>query len=241
MALQARLIEYEHNGDKLEAYFAWDNAIQGERPGVLVAHPWAGRNADCEAVARQLAEMGYAGFALDMYGKGVLADSREECARLMELQTRDRQALQARMLKALEMLQTQPEVKADSIAAWGYCFGGLCVLDLARTGTQDVRGVVSFHGLLHPPEQKTTKRIQASILVLHGHEDPMAPPDSVSTLKEELTQAQADWQIHVFGQAMHAFTNPNADDKAFGTVYDARAAQRSWTMAVDFLTECLRD
>jgi len=145
------------------------------------------------------------------------------------------------MLKALEMLQTQPEVQADNIAAWGYCFGGLCVLDLARTGTQDVRGVVSFHGLLHPPEQKAIQRIQTSILVLHGHEDPMAPPDSVSALKDELTQAQADWQIHVFGQAMHAFTNPNANDKAFGTVYDERATQRSWTMAVDFLAECLRD
>ena len=148
----------------------------------------------------------------------------------------DRALLQARMGAALETLRQRDEVDAERTAAIGYCFGGLCVLDLARTGS-DIRGVVSLHGLFNSPGNTAGVKIRAKVLALHGHEDPMVPVDSVNALEAELTEARADWQIHVYGNAMHAFSNPNAPD--MGTVYNADADRRSWISTVGFLEELL--
>lgn len=235
MPIQTRLIEYTHNDTLLEGYLAWDDSHTEARPGVLVAHPWAGRLPFVEDKARKLAELGYVGFALDMYGKGIIGNGVEECSALMTAQTDDRPALQARMLAALNTLRDQPEVNAAQVAAMGYCFGGLCVLDLARTG-EDFAGAVSFHGLLSAPGN-TAEKINAPILALHGYDDPMATPDQLDALQQELTTAKADWQTHAFGGVMHAFTNPAANDVDFGTVYDAKSDRRSWVIAQDFLKE----
>ena len=235
MAIETRLIEYTHNGTLLEGYLAWDNSQTGERPGVIIAHPWAGRGELTEVIARRLAGLGYAGFALDMYGKGQFGNTREECVALMSAQTADRKALQARMQAALEMARAQPEVAANKVAAFGYCFGGLCVLDLVRSGVE-FAGAVSFHGLLGKPEHETAKA-QAPVLILHGYDDPMATPEQLNAVQNELTAAGADWQTHAFGGVMHAFTNPQANDPGFGTVYHALSDQRSWRLATDFLQE----
>ncbi len=150
----------------------------------------------------------------------------------------DRSLLQARMALSLETLRQQPEVAADKTAAIGYCFGGLCVLDLARSGS-DVRGVVSLHGLFNPPGNTAGNKIQAKVLALHGHEDPMVPVETVNALETELTEGGADWQIHVYGNTVHAFSNPNANSPEMGTLYDAVADRRSWVSTVDFLEEVL--
>jgi dienelactone hydrolase len=118
----------------------------------------------------------------------------------------------------------------------GFCFGGLCALDLARTGAS-LRGVVSFHGLLIPPGNIPNPQIKAKVLVLHGHDDPMGPPEQVLALQTELTQAGADWQIHIYGGTVHAFTNPLANDPGFGTVYDSQADKRSWIAMQNFFEE----
>jgi dienelactone hydrolase len=233
-----RLVEYAHDGVVLEGYFAWDENRAEPRPGVLVSHAWGGRgDAECET-ARRLAERGYCGFALDLYGKGVNGSSREENAKLMKPFLDDRAKLQQRMRAALETLRGQTEVDAARTAAMGYCFGGLCVLDLARTGS-DVRGVVSVHGLFVPPANTAGTKIRAKVLALHGYDDPMAPPETVTALATELTEAGADWQVHMYGRTMHAFTNPQANDPAFGTVYNADAAGRAWTTLESFLEETL--
>ncbi len=187
-----------------------------------------------------MAELGYVGFALDMYGKGVLGNSVEENAALMQPFIDDRTMLQKRIFAALAEVKELPWVDSGKIAAIGFCFGGLCVLDLARTGA-DIQGVVSFHGLLGAPENLTGTRIAAKLLVLHGHDDPMVPPEQVSALQEELTAAGADWQVHVYGHTMHAFTNPVANDPDFGTVYQADADRRSWNSMTAFLQEIFQD
>jgi dienelactone hydrolase len=127
-------------------------------------------------------------------------------------------------------------VDEDNIAAIGFCFGGLCVLDLARIGA-DLKGVVSFHGLFGAPGNTQGMKIKARVMALHGHEDPMVPVKAVNDLQNELTAAGADWQIHVYGDTMHAFTNPKANDPSFGTVYSENANRRSWQTLLNFLKE----
>ena len=217
---------------------AWDDAASGERPGVMIAHAWAGRGEfECRK-ARDLAAMGYVGFALDLYGKGVLGSSPEENAGLMQPFLDNRAKLQRRMTQALELTRSQEPVDASRVAAMGFCFGGLCVLDLARTGA-DLRGVVSFHGLFHPAPNISGRKIRAKVLALHGWDDPMAMPDQVAALGRELTAAGADWQIHAYGRTTHAFTNPAANNPAAGTVYSASADRRSWQALRNFLSETL--
>jgi dienelactone hydrolase len=238
MTIQTRTIEYTHGDTLLEGFLAWDDALDAPRPGVAVAHAWAGRGEFEQDKAIKLAELGYVGFALDMYGKGVLGSGPEENTVLMTPFMENRQLLQERMDLAIAVLRDQEEVDAGAVAAMGFCFGGLCVLDLARTGS-DVRGVVSFHGLFMPPGNTDGKTITAKVLCLHGYDDPMAQPQSMLDLAAELTAAGADWQVHAYGNTVHAFTNPAADDKAAGTAYDANADRRSWQTLRDFLGEVL--
>ncbi|MFT5133522.1 MAG: dienelactone hydrolase [Gammaproteobacteria bacterium] len=234
--IQERYVEYEHDGKLLEGFLAYDDAMDVEKPGVIVAPAWAGRsNFECDK-ARKLATQGYVGFACDLYGKGVLGKSTEENSGLMKPFIDDRKKLQSCLSKILETLQTQTEVDEESIAAIGYCFGGLCVLDLARIDAK-VKGVVSLHGLFGAPGNTQGTKITAKVLALHGHEDPMVPVEAVMDLQNELTAAGADWQIHVYGGTMHAFTNPMANDPSFGTVYNANADKRSWQSVLNFLEE----
>ena len=143
---------------------------------------------------------------------------------------------QQRLLQAVTTLRDQVEVDASSIAAFGYCFGGLCVLDIARTG-EPLAGVVSFHGLFDPPGNTAENRIQARILALHGWDDPLATPEQAVALKRELSDMGADWQLHCYGNVRHAFTNPAADASTGVTVYNDAADRRSWAAAEYFLSE----
>ncbi|CAI8953778.1 dienelactone hydrolase family protein [Methylocaldum szegediense] len=238
MAVITQTIDYTHNDVQLEGFFAYDDKRPQPLPAVLISHAWVGRDEFVCNKARRLAELGYAAFALDMYGKGKLGTGPEENAKLMKPFMDDRRLLQDRITAALETVRKLPQVDPRRIAAMGFCFGGLCVLDLARTGA-DLRGVVSFHGLLIPPGNTQGTKIKAKVLVLHGHDDPMAPPDQILSLAKELTEAEADWQIHIYGNTLHAFTNPMANDRSFGTVYDETADRRSWESLRNFLAEVL--
>lgn len=233
-----RLIEYAHRGATLEGLLAVGDDVDGPAPGVLISHAWGGRGEQEDATARRLARLGYAAFAIDLFGKGVRGTSPEENSALIAPFLADRSMLQDRMSNAVSTLRAQDEVDSSRIAAIGFCFGGLCVLDLARSGA-DVRGVVSLHGLFTPPDPVPGKPIGAKVLALHGHDDPMVPVAAVNALEEELTAAGADWQIHVYGGTMHAFTNPKANNPDFGTVYNATADRRAWATTMSFLTEAL--
>lgn len=236
MSIKTQQLEYKDGDTVLEAHVAWDEAVSGPRPGVLVAHTWAGRGEFEDRKAEQLAELGYVGLALDLYGRGVYGKDPEENAALMQPFLDDRAALQRRMRVALEQLRSQSLVNADCVAAIGFCFGGLCVLDLARTEA-DLGGVVSFHGLLSAPGNTAGNKARAAILLLHGWRDPLATPEQVLEFSEEMRALDADWQLNAFGSAQHAFTNPNASDPANGMQYDPAAERRSWAAMRLFLDE----
>jgi len=236
MGIQNRLIEYRDGDTVFEGMLAWDDRVQGLRPGVLVSHAWGGRSDYEGDKANRLAELGYAAFALDLYGKDVRGSTPEENGALMQPFLDDRAMLQRRLLVSLATLRSQAEVHTTKVAAIGFCFGGLCVLDLARTG-EELAGVVSIHGLFGSPGNTEGNSIKAKVLALHGWDDPMTTPNDVIALTKELTALGADWQLHAYGNTMHAFTNPAANDRDFGTVYNASADKRSWTAMRNFLDE----
>jgi len=236
MAIISNTVGYLDGDTLLEGFFAYDDAVEGQRPAIMINHAWLGRNDFVAEKALKLAELGYFAFAVDMYGKDILGQNKEEGAKLMQPFMDDRSLVLRRMEAALYALKLMPWVDDKKIAAIGFCFGGLCVLDLARSGA-DIKGVVSFHGLLGAPENRQLKQMIAKVLVLHGNDDPMVTADQVTVLQQQLTQAGADWQLHRYGHAMHAFTNPIANDPDFGTVYQAKADKRSWISMQNFLTE----
>lgn len=234
MAISKQKIEYTYEDTLLEGIY-----VQAEGPAkgtVLVTHAWAGRTEFVEERAVELAELGYNAFALDMYGKGVRGSNPQENEALMMPLIENRTRLQGLQLAALDLVKTLPGVDPQKIAAMGYCFGGLCSLDLARIGA-DVLGVVSFHGLFFPPGNTDGNTTNVKILVLHGYADPMATPEQMTDLASELTAMNADWQIHAYGNTYHAFTLPEANDQDMGTVYNEKAAKRSWIAMLNFFEE----
>ena len=174
MAIVSNTVGYLDGDVLLEGFFAFDDSIVGRRPAVLINHTWAGRDDFVAEKAKKLAALGYVGFAVDMYGKGVLGSCPEENAKLMQPLMDNRQMLQKRMHAALYAVKLLPWVDDNKIAAMGFCFGGLCSLDLARAGA-DLKGVVSFHGLLGAPGNTQGNAIKAKILALHGHDDGKFP------------------------------------------------------------------
>jgi dienelactone hydrolase len=237
--MRTEFIDY-HDGERVcEAFVAYDETWPGPRPGVLVSHTWAGQGDAERSTAENLAERGFVGFALDLYGKGVRGRTHEENAKLMRPFMEDRALLRRRINAALDALKAHPRVAAESTAAVGYCFGGLCVLDLARSTPAGLRGVVSVHGMLHAPSLGPQPKIGAKVLILHGFDDPMAPPEQVLAVARELSEAGADWQLHAYGGTMHAFTNPAVNAPEQGLLYNEAAARRSWRSLCDFLEETL--
>ncbi len=236
--IKTKLIEYHDGQVTLDGYYAYDSKTTDKRPAILVAHDWSGRNDFACEKAKKLAELGYVGFALDMYGKGKVGHTKEEKMALIKPFMDDRAKLKQRILTAFDVAKKLDCVDNSRIAAIGFCFGGLCALDLARSGAA-IRGVVSFHGLLSAPQNLTSQFIQAKILALHGYDDPMAPAEQVAAFEKEMTASKADWQVYMYGNTMHAFTNPVANDPGFGTVYNSLADSRSWAAMKNFFNEVL--
>lgn len=223
-AVQTRVIEYKHGDTVLEGYMAWDDGVQGRRPGVLVVHDWTGLGDYARTRSKQLAEMGYVAFALDMYGQGVRPKTPLEAAAQAGIYKKDRSLMRSRAQAGLKVLLGSRMCDATRVAAIGYCFGGTTVLELARSGA-DIAGVVSFHGGLDTPKPGDAKNIRCKLLVLHGGDDPLVPSKDVEAFEDEMRAGGADWQLVVYGGAVHSFTNPAAgDDKSKGAAYDAKAA-----------------
>jgi dienelactone hydrolase len=231
-------LPYVHGGAALEGHVAIP-AFEGPRPAVLLCHTWRGQSDFERGKAERLAaELGVVAIALDVFGAGVRGHSADECRALIAPFMADRSQLRARLAAGIEAARAHPAVDATRVAVVGFCFGGLCALDVARMGA-DVRAAVAVHGLLHPAAGESAAPIRARVLVLHGHDDPLAPPEHVLALEAELTARHADWEAHVYGATMHAFTNPEANAPAAGTVYSARADRRSAIAMQSFLIDAL--
>ena len=226
-------VNYQAKNIDLKGYVAFPDADNA--PLVLIAHTWAGKDEFVHQRAEELAALGYVGFAVDMYGNGKVGADTAENESLMTPLVSDRDMLKDRIVSALNFGKSLPGVNSSRVAAIGYCFGGLVVLDLARSG-EDLSGVVSFHGLLMPSDI-SEKGIKAKVLVLHGERDPMVPLDMVDTFQKEMTEANADWQLHSYGGTYHAFTNPDANDPSLGTQFSKSANDRSWQSMKNFFAE----
>ena len=238
-AVQTQTVEYRHGDVVLEGYLAYDDALKGSRPGVLVVHEWTGLNDYTMKRARMLAEMGYVAFAADIYGKGIRPANREEAAEQAGIYRSDRELMRQRAQAGLEELRKHELTDPGRLAAIGYCFGGGVVLELARSGAE-VAGVVSFHGNLDTPDPADAADITGSVLVCHGAADPYVPEEQVSAFEREMHAADVDWLLIEYGGAVHSFTNPNSgDDPSSGVAYDASADKRSWAHMQEFFRDIL--
>jgi dienelactone hydrolase len=245
MTVRMRTIDYHDGGTALAGELAWDDAWTSPRPAVVVVHDAMKSNGGFEeGRAATLAGRGYAGFVLDVYGKGVHGRDFDESIALMTPFQKDRAALVRRLQAGLATAAAQPEVDANQLAAIGYCFGGMCVLDLARANAP-LCGVASFHGLLTSPPAGTggpftSAPIEPRVLVLHGWDDPFVPAETVPAFAREMSERRADWQLVAYGNTVHGFTNPSANLPEIGAMYDARADHRSWQVLTNFLAEIFR-
>jgi len=228
---------YFHGSLAHHGYLAYKTtAPQIKRPAVLIVHDWSGRNAFACQQAEKMAERGYVGFSLDMYGEGRCGETVAEKQALMQPLMADRQLLRKRITAGLNALSMIDVVDQQRIAVIGFCFGGLCALDLARSGAS-IKAAISVHGLLNKPAELDNQLIQAKVMILHGYDDPMVTPADVHAFCQEMTKAEVDWQAHLYGNTQHAFTNPQAHDEHAGTVYNALAAGRAQTAMTAFLQE----
>lgn len=236
--IQRQTILYDGPGGLFEGVAACDSTAQGPRPGVLIVPNVLGEKEQDRVTAERLAALGYVGLVADVYGQGKRTTRESSDPAIhMNVLNADRPLLRDRLFASLAALHALPQVDATRTAAIGYCFGGKSVIDLARAGG-DVRGVIAFHGIFDPPGYEYPTPIRPKLLICHGWDDPLAPPDAVTGLAAELTAAGADWQILGFGGAGHAFTDPSLKGSTRpGFGYDANADRRSWAAMTAFLAE----
>jgi len=235
-AIKTEEFDYRHGETVLQGYFAWDDSIQGKRPGVMVVHEWYGHGEYARRRARELAALGYLAFANDMYGKGVYAKDHAEAGQLAGAIKGNRLLMRERAIVSMQRLRKHEQADPKRLAAIGYCFGGTTVLELARSGFE-LKGVASFHGALDTPMPAASGVLKAKVLVLHGADDASVNP-AVPGFMDEMRKAGADWQFVSYGGAVHSFTVPEAgDDPKKGAAYNAAADKRSWEGLKDFLAE----
>jgi dienelactone hydrolase len=230
-------MEYKQGDTTLQGFLAYDDAVKGKRPGVLVVHEWWGHNEHARNQAIRLAKAGYVGFALDMYGKGKVATHPKDAQGFMEEATKDPEVVFARFNAAVDLLKKQPQVDAGKIAAIGYCFGGGVALAMARAGNPDLDAVATFHGALAPHGPTAEKgKVTARLLIQTGGADPMVTKDQVEAFRKEMKDAGADVTIITYPNAKHSFTNPDAGKAGMDALaYDADADKKSWAELLKFL------
>jgi dienelactone hydrolase len=236
--VKGETVEYVDGNTVLEGYLVYPPGVtEGKRPGVLVVHEWNGLGPYAKRRAEQLAELGYIAFAVDIYGKGIRPANAEEAAKQAQIYRSDRQLMRRRIAAGLAQLKKCSMVDSDRIAAIGYCFGGGVVLELARSGA-NIKGVVSFHGNLDTPNPQDAKNIKCKVLVQTGADDPHVPPQQLEAFEKEMRAAKVDWEMIIYGNAVHSFTNPaSGDNPSKGVAYNKEADMRSWEAMKAFFKE----
>jgi dienelactone hydrolase len=235
-AIHTETVEYKQGDTTLEGYLAYDDSISGKRPGVLVVHQWLGLTDYEKHRAEQLAALGYVAFCADIYGKDNQPKNVQEAGALAGKYKSDRALLRARVNAALDVLEKNELVDTKHIAAIGYCFGGTTVIELARSGA-DISGVVSFHGGLDSPTPADGKNIKCKVLALAGADDPFQKPDDLTAFESEMRDNKVDWEITFYGNAVHAFTQPDPGFVNAGAKYNEKADKRSWQAMKQFFAE----
>lgn len=239
-AVVTKAVSYSRDGTTMKGLIAYDDAIHGPRPGILVVHEWWGLDTYAHSRARQLAELGYTALAVDMYGDGKTAEHPKQAGEFSGAIAKNLPLAQARFEAALETLKKHSTVDPKHIAAIGYCFGGGVVLQIARLG-EDINGVVSFHGSLASDIHPKKGQVKAAIRVFQGANDPFVKAEDIETLKQDMAAAGVDFRFVSYPGVKHSFTNPNATamGEKFGLplVYDAQADRDSWTQMQAFFKQ----
>ncbi len=236
-AVQVKVVPYSHDRVKLEGFLAWDDSVKGKRPGVLVVHEWWGLNDYAKDRAKQLAALGYVAMAVDMYGKGKVTSHPDTASQWAKDTTKNVSQWQARARAGLRVLQADPRVDSQRLAAIGYCFGGATVMQMVYDGAP-VKGVVSFHGSLPLPPEGFRGNISTKVLVAHGSADLFISAEHITKFMNALNTAQQDWQMMTYGGAEHSFTNPSAGQYNLkGIKYHSDADRRSWGHMQQFFDE----
>lgn len=233
--MPTNFISYSDGSTALEGFAA--HTVPEKRPVVILCHAWNGRDQYICEKAEMMARWGYVGFALDMYGKGMIGKSNEESAALKKPFLEDRLLLKRRLLKAYEAACSLPYADREKIAVVGFGFGGLCALDFARSGVK-LRGAVSVYGHFDPPPGHHS--IDTKVLIVHGYDDPIVKQEALRRFADELTKTKVDWQAHVYSNTMHAFMNPAVNDPKAGLAYNPVSAQRAWHEIQGFLEEVFK-
>lgn len=238
--LTQKTVTYQYAQKNFQGHFFYDDNISTPLPVVIVAHAWRGQDDFAREKAWQLAQMGYVGFAADLYGDAKSVSTNEEAQELMIPLFLDRTELRGRIVAAFNTAQKFEKADPSKVGAIGFCFGGLTVIELLRSGV-DVNGVVSFHGLLgyemgnlkaEKPPQATN--MKGSLLILHGHDDPLVSPAHVKDIQDEMTQAKVRWEMDIYGLTKHAFTNPVATDPSTPFLYNESVAKTAWQRMTNF-------
>ena len=233
-------VSYMAGDTQMKGYIAWDNAVAGKRPGILVVHEWWGHNDYARKRANMLAEQGYTALAVDMYGDGKTASHPDDAGKFAGEVRKNMDVAEARFNAAMETLASNETVNPDQISAIGYCFGGGVVLAMARRGT-DLDLVASFHGSVATDKPVEKGQVKARLAVFNGAADPMVTAAQVEAFKTEMDNAGVEYLVVSYPDALHAFTNPEADAyaKKFGLPlkYDAVADTDSWNLLIELLRE----
>ena len=230
-------VEYKSGDQTFEGVIAYDSAIKGKKPGVVVFHNWMGITTETESKITELAKLGYVAFAGDIYGKGVRPKDYKEAGALATSYKNDRPLLQQRVNLALAELAKNKMVDNKKLLATGYCFGGTAALELGRSGA-DLLGIVSFHGGLSNPTPTDAKNIKGQVQIYHGTLDPHVNAEEVAAFKKEMDEAKVIYQFTAFSGAVHSFTEKAAgDDINKGQAYNALADARSWQGMKNFFQE----
>jgi dienelactone hydrolase len=239
-AVQGKEVSYQANGTTLKGYIAYDDAVKGRRPAVLVVHEWWGHNAYARHRADMLAELGYTALAVDMYGDGKQASHPADAGKFATEVSSNMPMAKVRFEAGMKLLRNQKTVDGKKLAAIGYCFGGGVVLNMARLG-EDLKGVASFHGALSTDIPVAPGKIRARIVSFTGEDDAMITADKVSAFRTEMDAAGANYRVVTYPGVKHSFTNPDADElgKKFNLplAYNAAADKDSWQQATVFLHE----
>jgi len=239
--VKTETIEYRDGDTKLVGFLAYDDAIQGPRPGVLVVHEWWGLNDYARNRAKQLASMGYVAFAADIYGEGKSTTHPQDAMAWSGEIRKSLDGWRKRGEAGLAVLREHPRVDSSKLAAIGYCFGGATVIQLAYAGA-DLKAVASFHGSLPLPAAGDLQRCKASVLACHGQDDSFIPAEQVAKFQSQLSEGKVDLVFVSYGGAKHSFTNPDAGAAGVdGLEYNRNADLRSWQHLTDFLKERLGD
>lgn len=239
-AVQTKKIAYKDGDVELEGTLAWDDAKSGKRPGVLVVHEWWGLDDYARGRARQLAEMGYVAFALDMYGKGKLTEHPAEAREMATTIRSNQDAWRKRAMAGLEILKKQEHVDSGKLAAIGYCFGGSTCLQLAYAGA-DLKAVATFHAALPTPTAEEASKIKPKIDVFHGADDKFIMESTIKAFRGALDKADKPYKFVSYAGCVHSFTVPDADKRGIeGMKYDKHADEDSWKQMKELFAETLK-